>query len=122
VLNLGLLVMIALAVVVLVLVQTVGLVLVMALLTLPAATALLASTSIGRMMVVASAVAVVEIVGGLAVAYETDSPAGAVIVLGSAAVYLLALAAKHLRGRVSPLASSSKPQRSSFMQPKGKSP
>jgi zinc transport system permease protein len=119
-LNLGLLVMIALAVVVLV--QTVGLVLVMALLTLPAATALLASTSIGRMMVIASAVAVVEIVGGLAVAYETDSPAGAVIVLGSAAVYLLALAVKHLRGRVSPLASSSKPPRSRFMQPKGKTP
>ncbi|MGB4845974.1 MAG: metal ABC transporter permease [Ferruginibacter sp.] len=67
---------------------------------------ILASTSLGRMMVVASVVAVVEIVGGLAVAYETDSPARAVIVLGSAAVYLLALAAKHLRGRVSPPASS----------------
>ena len=71
-------------------------------------------------MVMASAVAFVEIVGGLAVAYETDSPVGAVIVLGAAAVYLLALAAKHLRGRGSPPASSSKPQRPRFMQPGGK--
>jgi zinc transport system permease protein len=96
-LNLGLLVMIALAVVVLV--QAVGLVLVMALLTLPAATALLVASSIGRVMLLAAGIAAVDIVGGLAVAYETDSPAGAVIVLGAATVYLLALSAQGLRRR-----------------------
>lgn len=94
-LNLGLLVMIALAVVVLV--QAVGLVLVMALLTLPSATALLGASTIGRVMVLAVGIAAVDIVGGLAVAYETDSPAGAVIVLCAAGVYLLALLAQRLR-------------------------
>jgi zinc transport system permease protein len=88
-LNLGLLVLIALAVVVLV--QAVGLVLVMALLTLPAATALLGARSIGRVMLAAAFIAALEILGGLALAYETDSPAGAVIVLGAAAVYLAGL-------------------------------
>lgn len=96
-LNLGLLVMIALAVVVLV--QSVGLVLVMALLTLPAATALTGVSSIGRLMLLAAGIAATEIVGGLAVAYETDSPAGAVIVLGAAGVYLLVLLAQRLRRR-----------------------
>lgn len=95
--ELGVLVTVALAVVVLV--QAVGLVLVMALLTLPAATALLLSGAIGRVMVWAAAIAAVEIVLGLGVAYETDAPAGAIIVLGSAAVYLLALGWRGLRKR-----------------------
>jgi zinc transport system permease protein len=95
--ELGVLVTVALAVVVLV--QAVGLVLVMALLTLPAATALLLSGAIGRVMMWAGAIAAFEIVLGLAVAYETDTPAGAIIVLGSAAVYLLALGWRALRKR-----------------------
>jgi zinc transport system permease protein len=96
-LNLGVLVMIALSVVVLV--QAVGLVLVMALLTLPAATALLAVSSVGRVMAVATALAAGEILLGLAVAYETDTPAGAVIVLVSACIFGLTLAARRLRSR-----------------------
>ena len=67
--------------------------------TLPAATALLGASSIGRVMLLAAGIAAVDIVGGLAVAYETDSPAGAVIVLGAATVYLLALSAQGLRRR-----------------------
>lgn len=93
-LYLGLLAVVALAVVVLV--QAVGLVLVMALLTLPAATALLWATSVGRLMLGATAVAGGVIVTGLGVAFETDSPAGATIVLCAAALYLTALALKWL--------------------------
>lgn len=93
--ELGVLVTVALAVVLLV--QAVGLVLVMALLTLPAATALLLSGSIGRVMVLSGAVAAAEIVLGLGLAFETDTPAGAIIVLGSAAVYLFALTWRRLR-------------------------
>ena len=94
-LYLGLLVIVALAVVILL--QAVGLVLVMALLTLPAATALLWSGSLSRMMLFATVLAAAAIAGGLGVAYETDSPAGATIVLCSAAIYLLALLAKRYK-------------------------
>lgn len=79
------------------LVQAVGLVLVMALLTLPAATALLLSGSLARIMLIAAALAATEMVLGLGLAFQTDSPAGAVIVLASASVYLAVLAFK--RGR-----------------------
>ena len=85
-LYLGLLVVVALAVVVLV--QTVGLVLVMALLTLPAATALLWAGSIGRLMLGATTIAALVIFTGLGVAFETDSPVGATIVLCAASLYL----------------------------------
>ena len=96
-LYLGLLAVVALAVVVLV--QAVGLVLVMALLTLPAATALSWAASVGRLMLGATAVAGLVIVAGLGVAFETDSPAGATIVLCAAALYLAALALKWLADR-----------------------
>jgi zinc transport system permease protein len=99
--ELGVLVTVALAVVLLV--QAVGLVLVMALLTLPAATALLLAGSIGRVMVLAGAIAAAEIVLGLGLAFETDAPAGAVIVLASAAVYLLALTWRRPRRRAAAL-------------------
>ena len=59
--------------------------------------ALLCGRSIGRVMFWAAGIAAVEIVGGLTLAYETDSPAGAVIVLGAAALYLLALAVQRWR-------------------------
>lgn len=93
--ELMLLITIALSVVLLV--QAVGLVLVMALLTLPAATALLMSGSLARIMVTAFLLATAEMVLGLGLAFQTDSPAGAVIVLACAAVYLVVLAFK--RGR-----------------------
>ncbi len=97
-LYLGLLVVVALAVVVLV--QAVGLVLVMALLALPAATMLLWATSIGRLMLGATAVAALVIVVGLGLAFETDSPAGATIVLCAAALYLAAIALKWVAARL----------------------
>lgn len=96
-LHLALLVLVALAVVVIV--QTVGLVLAMALLTLPAATALLFARSMGALMLLATGFAVVTILGGLALAYEADAPAGATIVLLAAAVYLLLLGLVTLRRR-----------------------
>jgi zinc transport system permease protein len=93
-LYLGLLVVVALAVVVLI--QAVGLVLVMALLTLPAATALLFSRSMAVLMSGATAVSAVVIFLGLGAAFETDSPVGATIVLTAALVFLLALACKQM--------------------------
>jgi ABC-type Mn2+/Zn2+ transport system permease subunit len=48
-------------------------------------------------MVLSGAVAAAEIVLGLGLAFETDAPAGAIIVLGSAAVYLFALTWRRLR-------------------------
>jgi zinc transport system permease protein len=93
--ELALLVIVALCVVLLV--QAVGLVLVMALITLPAATALLLSSSLARIMAIATLLAAAEIVFGLGLAFETDSPAGAVIVLACAAVYLVVLAIQRLR-------------------------
>jgi ABC-type Mn2+/Zn2+ transport system permease subunit len=48
---------------------------------------------------VAGAIAAAEIVLGLGLAFETDAPAGAIIVLGSAAVYLLVLTWRRLRRR-----------------------
>jgi len=93
--ELGVLVTVALAVVLLV--QAVGLVLVMALLTLPAATALLLSASIGRVMLLAGSIAALQIVGGLGIAFSIDAPTGAVIVLISAASYGLALLWQRVR-------------------------
>jgi zinc transport system permease protein len=97
-LYLGLLVIVALAVVILL--QAVGMVLVMALLTLPAATALLWAASLTSMMLLATGVAAVAITGGLGIAFESDSPAGATIVLCAAGIYLLALLAKRRRRAV----------------------
>jgi zinc transport system permease protein len=112
--EIGILVTVALAVVLLV--QAVGLVLVMALLTLPAATALLLAGSIGRVMVLAGAIAAAEIVFGLGLAFETDAPAGAVIVLSSAAVYLLVLALRRLRRRAPAVPDTARAPASSTMQ------
>ena len=88
-LYLGLMVIVALAVVVLI--QAVGLVLVMALFTLPAATILLFARSLARLMIGTTLLSAVVIVAGLGVAFETDSPAGATIVLCAAVVFVAAL-------------------------------
>ena len=88
-LYLGLMVVVAMAVVVLI--QAVGLVLVMALFTLPAATVLLFSRSLARLMIGATLLSAVVIVAGLGVAFETDSPAGATIVLCAAGVFVAGL-------------------------------
>ena len=88
-LYLGLMVVVAMAVVVLI--QAVGLVLVMALFTLPAATVLLFSRSLARLMIGATLLSAGVIVAGLGVAFETDAPAGATIVLCAAGVFVAGL-------------------------------
>lgn len=97
-LYLGLLVMIALATVILV--HSVGLILVMALLTLPAASGLLLVATLGRLLVLSSLFAGMTIFSGLAIAYETDSPTGAVIVLLAAGLYMLILLTRPLVQRL----------------------
>lgn len=91
-----LLCMVALTVVLLI--QVVGLILVIALLTLPAAMAGQYVGSLGRMMVVAVLLGALFTVGGLALSYGPDLPAGATIVLLAGAAYLVSsLLANFLR-------------------------
>lgn len=89
--------MVALAIVLLI--QVVGLILVIALITLPAAVAGHWMRSLQGMMVLSAGVAAVSTSGGLAAAFAPDLPAGATIVLISAAVYLLSLTARQLIAR-----------------------
>ncbi len=81
--------MVALSVVLLV--SVVGIVLVVALLTLPAAIAGRFTSTLRGMMIVSSLLALMFIVGGLSFSYGSNLPAGAVIVLLAAGVYLLSL-------------------------------
>jgi zinc transport system permease protein len=90
-------VLISIALVVVVLLRAVGLVLVMALLTLPTATAGVFVRTLGRLMLASAAVALLAMWAGLEIAMQTDSPAGASIVLSAAACYILALLYRRLR-------------------------
>jgi zinc transport system permease protein len=83
------------------LVRVVGLILVIALLTLPAATAARQVDTLGRMMLVASIIGMLCSGSGLALAYQLDLPAGAVIILCCGGLYLLSLLLRPalLRGR-----------------------
>jgi zinc transport system permease protein len=76
------------AVTVVLLIRVVGLILVIALLTLPAAVAAQYASTLGRIMVAATALGAVFAVAGLAAAYEADLPAGATIILVAGAAYL----------------------------------
>ena len=89
-------VLISIALVVVVLLRAVGLVLVMALLTLPTATAGVFVRTLGRLMLASAAVALLAMWTGLEIAMQTDSPAGASIVLSAAACYILALLYRRL--------------------------
>jgi zinc transport system permease protein len=88
--DLLLLSMVALTVVMLI--RVVGLILVIALLTLPAAIAGQYVRSLGRMMVVAIGLGVAFAVGGLALSYGPDLPAGASIIVLAGVTYLLSTA------------------------------
>ena len=79
------------------LIQVVGLILVMALLVLPAASAMQFSHSIPRMMLIAILLNLVSTTGGLATAYELDLPAGASIIVVASLVYFLSVAIKVLK-------------------------
>jgi zinc transport system permease protein len=87
-----LLVMIALTVVLLT--QVVGLVMVIALLTLPAATALHFARRLWGAMILAAALCFVFIVSGIVLSYGPEFPAGATVIQVAGATYLLAIVGK----------------------------
>jgi zinc transport system permease protein len=89
-----LLVMVALTVVILI--QVVGLILVIALLTLPAAIAVLYRHSLSAIMMLATVLGIIFTTGGLALSYAPDLPAGATIILLTGVTYLLSLVTKGL--------------------------
>ena len=92
-------VLVSIALVVVVLLRAVGLVLVMALLALPTATAGVFVRTLGRLMLASAGVALLAMWAGLEIAMQTDSPAGASIVLSAAACYILALLYRRLGQR-----------------------
>lgn len=88
------------ALTVVVLIQVVGLILVIALLTLPAAIAGQFVGTLRRMMLVATLLGMIFTVGGLALSYGPDLPAGAVIIILAGVAYLLSLLCRRvLSGR-----------------------
>ncbi len=89
-LEYGLLLMVALTIAISI--QVVGIILVVAMLVTPAATAQLLTARIGRLMVLAVCLSVVESVVGLYLSYYGNWASGATIVLVETAGFLLALA------------------------------
>jgi zinc transport system permease protein len=90
-----LLCMIALTIVLLI--QIVGLILVMALLILPAASAVQFSNSIPRMMVIAVVLSAFITTSGLMLSYQLDLPSGATIIVIAGFVYFLSIVSKRIR-------------------------
>ncbi|MGV6825403.1 MAG: metal ABC transporter permease [bacterium] len=88
------------AVTVVLLIQVVGVVLVIALLTLPAAIAGHYVFTLGRMMLLASALGIVFTSGGLYVSYQLDFPTGAIIILVAGVTYALSTLMRSRRNRV----------------------
>jgi len=95
--HLLLLVLVALTIVLLV--TVVGIVMASALLPLPAATAGLFAKSLPRMMVLSSVIAFLCTISGIVLSYGPDLPAGATVILFSAAVYLVARGLKAVAAR-----------------------
>ncbi len=89
----------AVAVSVVLLSTFVGIVLVIAMLTLPAGTASGGSRNLKRMMLLSTLLAAAFSTGGLALAWELDLPAGAVVVVLSGGVFLATQAARAARTR-----------------------
>ncbi len=79
------------------LIQIVGLILVMALLILPAASALQFSNSIPGMMGVSVILSMLITTAGLLLSWQPDLPAGATIIVLAGLVYLLAILSRALR-------------------------
>lgn len=97
-LRLVLLVLLALTVVTAI--QVIGLILTTALLVTPAATASLVTTRLPRTMGVSATVAVLSAVTGLLISYHLRVPAGAAIVLVSAAAFALAASLRRIERSV----------------------
>lgn len=89
------------ALTVVLLVQVVGIVLVIALLTLPAATAAHHSRRLWQMMVISVALSIFCTIGGIALSYKPDLPAGATIIALAGVVYILSLLSQSLLRSVS---------------------
>jgi zinc transport system permease protein len=87
------------ALTVVMLVRVAGIVLAVALLTLPAATAGLLTRRLGRMMALATALALAVSLGGLALSYGPELPPGATIVELAAVVYVFVLIVTRHRSR-----------------------
>lgn len=81
--------------------QAVGLILVVALLITPGATALLLTTRLRTMMLVAAGVGLVSAVGGLYASYYLDVASGPAIVLAATALFALAFLFAPRRGLLS---------------------
>lgn len=79
------------------LIQIVGLILVMALLVLPAASAVQFSNSIPRMMIIATGLSALITTSGLMLSYQPDLPSGATIVVVAGLVYFVAIISKRFR-------------------------
>jgi len=84
------------ALTVVILIQVVGLILVIALITLPASIAGHYTNSLKGMMGAAVVIGFIITIGGLAVSYQPDLPAGATIVLLAGLLYLLSIITKKL--------------------------
>ncbi len=106
-----LLLLVLVAVTVVLLIQVVGLILVLALLTLPAAIAGHYVNSLARMMLLATLIGSTVSVGGLALSYGPDLPAGPTIILLAGGVYIVSALVSHAmakrRARLSVLSSNS---------------
>jgi zinc transport system permease protein len=88
------------------LVQVVGIVMVIALLSLPAATAAFLTRQLWQTIVLATALNLLFMVGGLALSYSPDLPAGATIIILAGVVYLGVVAFGPLARRMSRRKSS----------------
>jgi zinc transport system permease protein len=88
------------AVTVVLLIRVVGLILVIALLTLPAAIAAQYVGSLGRMMLLATALGAVFTSSGLALSYAPDLPSGATIIVLAGLAYLASTLAQSVRRRL----------------------
>jgi zinc transport system permease protein len=94
----GLVFMLLIAVAVALAMKAVGILLVSALLIIPAATARRFSATPERMAVLAAIIGGASVLGGLLASLRLDTPAGPSIVVSSAALFILSLAAGTLRG------------------------
>lgn len=79
------------ALIIVAMMQVIGIVLVIALLTMPALTALRFSCSLRQVMIFASLDCAICVTGGLALSYQLNLPCGPAIVLLAGAAYLLSL-------------------------------
>ena len=81
------------------LLQVVGIVMVIAMLALPAAAAACLTRRLWQTMLLATLLSLFCMIGGLALSYQPNLPAGATIIVLAGAVYLLILIIKPLRIR-----------------------